>query len=220
MVKSAKTSNKPAAKSAKRGQPRLLNVGGGSKAIAIPAYYDGFEHLLLDVDPKGKPDILSDARELASLEAAQFDAIYCSHNLEHYFPHDVPKVLSGFVHVLKPGGFAEIRVPDIDAVLKTYVERGMDIEDVLYTSPAGPVRVRDVIYGFAPEIARSGQDFYAHKTAFTTKSLAAALTRAGFHTVLQRPGRLYELLVLGFRQRPDKGLSDLLDLNVRADEGP
>jgi SAM-dependent methyltransferase len=208
----AKKTTAKTAKPAKGGKPRLLNVGGGSKAIAIPEYYGGFDHLLLDVDPKGKPDIVADARELAGLEAGQFDAIYCSHNLEHYFAHDVPKVLSGFVHVLKPGGFAEIRVPDIDAVLKAYVERGMDIEDVLYDSPAGPIRVRDVIYGFGPEIARSGTDFYAHKTAFTARSLAAAMTRAGFHLVYRRPGRLFELHVTGFCKKPTVAQRSLLAL--------
>ena len=63
---------------------RLLNVGGGSKTIAIPPHYAGWEHLLLDVDTKSAPDVVCDARELASLPAAQYDAIYCSHNLEHY----------------------------------------------------------------------------------------------------------------------------------------
>lgn len=82
-------------------QPKVLNVGGNSKAIALPPIFDGYEHLLLDIDPTGKPDLLCDARELTSTPAAQYDAVYCSHNLEHYFRHDVPRVLAGFIHVLK-----------------------------------------------------------------------------------------------------------------------
>ena len=62
---------------------RVLNVGGASKQIPIPAYFNGWEHLLLDVDPRGSPDIVCDARLLTTLPAGQFDAIYCSHNLEH-----------------------------------------------------------------------------------------------------------------------------------------
>jgi len=85
---------------------RLLNVGGGSKSIPLPPEYAGFEHVLLDIDPSGKPDIVLDGRKILELGAEQFDAIYCSHNLEHYFRHHVPKVLAGFFHVLKPGGFA------------------------------------------------------------------------------------------------------------------
>ena len=41
---------------------RLLNVGGGSKSIPIPAEYEGFDDVLLDVDPAGQPDIVLDGR--------------------------------------------------------------------------------------------------------------------------------------------------------------
>jgi SAM-dependent methyltransferase len=191
---------------------RVINVGGNSKAIRIPACYDAFEHLLLDIDPTGGPDLVCDAREMENLEAGQADAVYCSHNLEHYYPHDVPRVLAGFLHVLTPEGFAEIRVPDLGALITEVARRGLDIEDVLYTSPAGPVRVRDVIYGFAPKIEQSGQDFYAHRTGFTETSLAAALMRAGFRYILRRPGRPWELSVLAFRQNPVAWQQQLLDL--------
>ena len=56
--------------------------------------------------------------------------------------------------------------------MRSCVERGLDIDDVLYQSPAGPITVLDVIYGYAAEIESSGQDFFAHKTGFTEKSLA------------------------------------------------
>jgi predicted SAM-dependent methyltransferase len=58
----------------------------------VPPEYAGFEQVLLDLDPAGSPDIVCDARELTTLTARQFDAIYCSHNLEHYYRHEVPKV--------------------------------------------------------------------------------------------------------------------------------
>ena len=85
-------------------QRKVLNVGGGSKSIALPPQYAEFEHILLDIDPSDSPDIVCDARSLQDLEPEQFDAVYCSHNLEHYFWHDVPRVLDGFTHVLKPNG--------------------------------------------------------------------------------------------------------------------
>lgn len=126
---------------------RVLNVGGNSKAIPIPSYYAGWEHLLLDIDPSGNPDVVCDSRKLGELAADQFDAIYCSHNLEHYFRHDVARVLAGFQHVLKEDGFVDIRVPDMGAVFREVVEKNLDIEDVLYQSPSAPIRVIDVIYG-------------------------------------------------------------------------
>jgi SAM-dependent methyltransferase len=171
------------------GRRRVLNVGGNSKAIPIPAHYAGWEHLLLDIDPTGGPDIVCDARDLTGLPGGQFDAVYCSHNLEHYHRHEVPRVLRGFLHVLKPDGFVEIRVPDIDSVIAYVVRTGMDVEDTLYVSPAGPIAVSDVIYGYGKQIEQTGDDFFAHKTGFTAKSLTGALARAGFATtrVTQRP---------------------------------
>lgn len=61
------------------------------------------------------PDVVCDARQLSQLPRATYDAVYCSHNLEHYYRHDVPKVLAGFSHVLKVGGFVHIIVPDMGA---------------------------------------------------------------------------------------------------------
>jgi SAM-dependent methyltransferase len=182
---------------------RVLNVGGNSKAIPIPGHYAGWEHLLLDIDPRGRPDIVCDARLLPSLPAAQFDAVYCSHNLEHYYRHDGLRVLRGFLHVLKPDGFAEIHVPDLDTVMRHMIEHRVDLEDVLYTSPAGPMTPRDVFYGWGVEIERSGNDFYAHKTGFSANTLADTLKGAGFDTVLVLAAKeSFELCAFAFKKKP------------------
>jgi Methyltransferase domain len=194
---------------------KVLNVGGNSKAIAIPKHFEGWTHDLLDIDPRGRPDILCDARKLTTLAPNLYDAVYCSHNLEHYFAHEVPKVLRGFHHVLKPDGFAEIRVPDIALLMRTVVEKNLDLLDVLYQSPAGPVRVRDVLYGFGPEIERTGQDFYAHKTGFSPKSLALALRESAFaHQVVLR-GNL-EIRCYAFKQTPEIEQLEALGLHALA----
>ena len=190
---------------------KVLNVGGNSKAIALPAQYAEFEHVLLDIDPKGSPDIVCDARKLKTLEAGQFDAVYCSHNLEHYYRHDVQEVLLGFLHVLKDGGFAHILVPDIHEVMRVTIERGLDIDDVLYNSPAGPIMVLDVLYGYGVEIEQSGQDFFAHKTGFTRKSLTTALHNAGFANIYSVTGNL-EISALAFKGGPDPIARQLFSL--------
>ena len=184
-------------------QRKVLNVGGNSKAIPLPPLFDGYEHLLLDIDPKGSPDLLCDARELQTTPGAQFDAVYCSHNLEHYHRHDVPKVLAGFVHVLKPDGFAHIRVPDISEVMKTAVQRGLEPDDVLYQSPAGPIEVLDVLYGWGKQIESSGVDFFAHKTGFSRALLTKVLSAAGFQTVYTAVGNL-EISAIAFLRSPDE----------------
>lgn len=183
-------------------RPAVLNVGGASKSIPIPSHYASWQHLLLDISPGPDVDVVQDARELARLQASQFDAVYCSHNLEHYYKHDAKRVLSGFLHVLKPSGFVELRVPDMRAVLKAMIERKMDIDDVLYVSPAGPISVHDVIYGFGKEIERSGVDFFAHKQGFTAESLRVTLGGAGFAHVHVQENPGYELGAVAFKSEP------------------
>jgi ubiquinone/menaquinone biosynthesis C-methylase UbiE len=190
---------------------KVLNVGGNNKSIPLPPQYAEFEHLLLDIDPRGEPDLVCDARKLATLDAGQFDAIYCSHNLEHYYRHDVKKVLNGFLHVLNENGFAHIRVPDIQEVMRITMERNLDIDDFLYQSSAGPIMVSDVLYGYSVEIERSGQDFFGHKIGFTQKSLEKALQNAGFHKIYTTTRNL-EVVALAFKGIPDSYTSSLFDL--------
>ena len=156
---------------------------------------------MLDIDARGNPDIVCDARDLADPSIpGEFDAVYCSHNLEHYYVHDGRRVLHGFVHVLRDDGFAEIRVPDLESVMRHVVEKGMDIEDVLYRSSMGPITARDVIYGYAVEIERWGTDYYAHKTGFTGKSLMQMLRLAGFKQLfLMRLPAAFELRAFAFK---------------------
>ena len=191
---------------------RVLNVGGNSKAIPLPPQYAGFDHWLLDIDPTGEPDIVCDSREMSQLDTDIFDAVYCSHNLEHYHHHDVQRVLRGFLHVLKAGGFAHIRVPDMEAVMRAVVTNGLDIEDTLYQSPAGPISVLDVIYGYGRQIEESGQDFYAHKTGFTAKSLEKALIKAGFVHVYVATSDL-EISAIAFKNQVGRLGARLFDLS-------
>lgn len=179
----------------------VLNVGGGSKSIALPAHYAGWEHLLLDIQPREDVDLVHDGRDLLRFPANVYDAVYCSHNLEHYFRHEVPRVLQGFRHVLRNDGFCEIRVPDLGEVIREAVARHLELRSELYTSPAGPITVHDVIYGFGEEIRRTGNPYYAHKCGFTADSLVEALQRAGFAQVWLAPALApYEARTVAFIQ--------------------
>lgn len=190
---------------------KVLNVGGNSKAIPLPSQYEGWDHVLLDIDPTGNPDVVCDARELITLPESVYDSVYCSHNLEHYYHHDAKKVLAGFIHVLKDDGFVDIRVPDMDEVMRTVVEKNLDIDDVLYHSAAGPILVRDVMYGWGTQIESSGCDFFAHKTGFTEKSLLNMLDGAGFSWIFTRTGNL-EIAAIAFKDEPSDYLAKLLNI--------
>jgi len=195
--------------------PCVLNVGGGSKQIPIPDHYNGWNHLLLDIDPGGGADLIHDARDLEVLDGEKFDAVYCSHNLEHYYRHEGARVLRGFIHVLKPNGFVEIRVPDLNCVMRRVVSTGMDIEDVLYEGPSGPITVCDVIYGWGKVIEASGVDFYAHKTGFTAASLRAFLGQAGFARVfVGEVEETFEVQAFAFKMQPTEAQRALLPIVV------
>ncbi len=164
---------------------RVLNVGGGSKEIPIPAQYEGWDHDLLDIVDGPGVDVVCDARELrttALMLAELYDAVYCAHNLEHYHAHEVPLVLAGFKRCLKSGGGVHIVVPNLGQLMADMVEFRMDLESVIYECDGGPITPLDVIYGWGKEV-ETGNPFYAHKTGFTATRLHRVLLEAGFENV-------------------------------------
>jgi hypothetical protein len=175
----------------------------------MPPQNEEWDKVILDIDPAVNPDICIDARKLETVPGGGFNAVYCSHNLEHYHEHEVKTVLRGFYHVLTDDGFVDVRVPDVLAVMRQVVEFTMDLDTVLYHSPAGPIRVCDVMWGWQKEIERSGQPFFAHKTGFSEHTLARALSRGGFRHIWLDSER-YEIKALGFKQQPTQERLDSL----------
>jgi len=192
---------------------KVLNVGGNSKQIAIPEQYAGWQHDLLDIDPSNGPDIVADARLMNTLPTANYDAVYCSHNLEHYYLHDAKKVLAGFKHVLKPEGHAYIQVPDLQQLMQQVVAEKLDIFDVLYHSPMGPIRVCDVLYGHQGKIEHSGEEYFAHKMGFMQASLRMLLLAAGFAVVAMSVSRL-NITAIAFLQQPTEPQMRMFDIRV------
>jgi len=190
---------------------KLLNIGGNSKSIPLPAIYQGVIHHLLDIDPKGNPDVLCDARKLGEMKGLEYDIIYCSHNLEHYYKHDVIKVLLGFKKALKKGGAIHIVVPDMMAVFKEMISKDMDIDDILYQSALGPIMISDVIYGYSKQIEESGQDFFAHKTGFSINSLSSIVQEAGFIDIrVAQQG--YNIICIAFNTGHDNEVREIYGL--------
>lgn len=165
---------------------RLLNVGGGSKDTPIPAKYDGWDHDLLDIWDGPDVDYVCDARDMPNVNGPMspciYDAVYCAHNLEHYYDHDLPLVLAGFQFVLKPGGEVHIIVPNLGQLIADMAQYHIDLENVIYESAAGPITPLDVFFGYGVEVA-TGNPFYAHKTGFTATRLHRVLQEAGFQDV-------------------------------------
>ncbi len=194
------------------GKKTLLNVGGGSKAFPIPAIYDDYEQILLDVDQRSGADIVCDARSLLNISelANRFDVVYCAHNLEHYYRHDVPTVLAGFEKTLKKEGYVHIIVPDLSFVFSK-LANGADLNDVAYLSSAGPIRYSDILYGHENFIRDSGTDWMCHKNGFTERSLAALLSANGFSFVFTEIKSI-DLVAFAFLNVPSEECKKRLSL--------
>lgn len=171
--------------------PRTLyNLGSGPRRLfdLLPdtSAFSGWQEVRVDVDAGCKPDIQADLTDLRQvIPDGAADLIYCSHVIEHFFDHDVPKVLAEFARILHPDGAVVLRLPDLAAVVRSFDEG--DLERPLYHSPSGPIAALDVIYGHRRSIAE-GNTFMAHRTGFTEASLARRVLVAGFDEVQTVPG--------------------------------
>lgn len=160
---------------------RVLNTGSGpvGNQRLHPCFQNGaWQHVRLDINPKVQPDLIGSITDMrAIIPDASFDAIWCSHNLEHLYGHEVLPALREFSRVLGRDGFALITCPDLEQVATLLLERGMD--ETIYVSAAGPIAVADMLFGHRASIA-GGNTYMAHNTGFTTESLGNAILEAGF----------------------------------------
>jgi len=165
------------------GRKVVLHVGcGRSHAESLHPRFrsEEWQELRLDIDPDVKPDIVASIVDMSSVKADSVDAIWSSHNLEHVYAHEVPVVLRGFYRVLRPGGEALITMPDLQAVGK-FISSGK-LEDPVYVSPAGPISALDMVFGHRDSV-RAGNDFMAHRTGFSARTLSQKLRDAGFEDI-------------------------------------
>jgi len=145
-----------------------------------PFNSDEWQEIRFDIDPKTQPDIMGTMLDMSAVASGSVDAIYSSHNIEHLYPHEVPRALAEFRRVLAPTGFAVITCPDLQSVCALIAEN--KLMEPAYISPAGPIAPLDILYGHRPQIA-AGNLFMAHHCGFTLSSLIATLTAAGFGMV-------------------------------------
>lgn len=183
---------------------QVLNAGSGPYAperLHAAFQNPDWAEVRLDIDPSVRPDVIGSIVDLGALRDAAFDAIWCSHNLEHLHTHDVPKALAEFRRVLKPEGFALITTPDLEAIAKLVVDGRL--EDTAYQSPAGPITALDMLYGLSVAIA-NGHTFMAHHTGFTVDRLNRILINSGFAEAIVKRGTWYDLWALALMPEADK----------------
>lgn len=171
----------------------FLHVGCGTAPYSrLPGCFKtgAWKEVRLDIDPMTKPDIVASLTDMSMVPANSMDAVWSSHNLEHLEGYQVPIALAEMRRVLKPGGFALITLPNLEKIAQLIVTGRAD--DVLYTSPAGPITPLDMLYGHQKSV-KNGNTHMAHRTGFTAKRLSGVLTEAGFNEVRVMQGLNYDL---------------------------
>lgn len=167
-------------------QGLLLHVGCGGDPLPEWAA-EKYAEIRLDISPDHNPHVCASMTDMGAI--GEFDAIHCSHALEHLMPHEVPLALSEFHRALRPGGFAVIFVPDLEDVAAT--------EDVLFTAPCGEVTGLDLLYGLRKLLPV--MPHMAHRTGFVAGTIAAALHAAKFANVSVQRLENYNLMAIAVK---------------------
>ena len=189
----------------------LLHVGCGNKRKDRTTRGFNTEEwweIRLDIDAAVKPDVIGTLSDMSAVASGSVDALFSSHNIEHLYPHEVPRALREFQRVLKPDGFAVITCPDLRSICARVAEDAL--LEPAYESPMGPITPLDVIFGHGASIA-AGNLHMAHHTGYTRKTLSEALNAAGFKSVaaMERP-KFFDLWAIASKSAMDAALAKAL----------
>ena len=165
---------------------RVLHAGCGNEKL--PSHFANHEELRLDIDERVNPDVVANLVDMGDI--GQFQTTFCSHALEHLYPHEVDKALKEFLRVLENDGYSIFLVPDLEGLTPN--------EEVLYESAGGPIRAMDLFYGYRKALAEF--PYMAHHTGFTSESLKQALLNAGYTSVTTKRLENHNLVAIARKQ--------------------
>jgi SAM-dependent methyltransferase len=168
----------------------VLHVGCSGNTL--PPQMAHLKETRLDIDPQSNPDIVGDMADLPQ-GIGPYDAIFASHCLEHLPFNKIQPCLKGWLNVLKPGGVVILFLPDLEDLTPT--------DEVLYEAVCGPIKARDLFYGYSEFIEQ--HPYMQHLSGFTAATLRKHLEDAGFAnvTVVREGGGCYNLSAVGVRPK-------------------
>jgi len=183
----------------------ILNAGSGPvrPGPPHPAFPTSeWREIRVDIDPCNAPDLVCSFSNMREVVAdGRCDALWSSHSIEHLSDHEVLPTFKEFKRVLRDDGFAVVTCPNMTLIAKALIEE--DIESVAYVSPAGPIRLLDIIYGHAKSI-EAGKGFMAHRTGFTAERLGRVAAAAGFAEARVLEGDAFDLWAVLFMPGADR----------------
>jgi SAM-dependent methyltransferase len=183
----------------------VVNAGCGPRnGRQLPAMFEAWRQLRVDVDPALDPDVIADITDLSAIPSGSADAVWSAHCLEHLYVHQVGRALDEFHRVLRNDGFACIIVPDLQTIASYIVSD--QLEKVLYESPAGPITPHDVMFGLGAAVAR-GHVSMAHRCGFTPSAMLRHLHKSRFAEIVLRRRPSLELAAVALKKatgQPDE----------------
>lgn len=158
-----------------------LNIGCGTAGIPGWVNIDNSPSILLSRLPFGKQifqtpnwpsDVLrADVRKRIPFPNTSVSCVYSSHTFEHFTYEESRAVASECFRVLKPGGILRIVVPDLEILVRDYLDGQSDpLASHKFIS-------RLLLKASIREIVHAGAH---HKQMFDERSLAHMLREAGF----------------------------------------
>jgi predicted SAM-dependent methyltransferase len=178
-----------------------LHLGCGKR------YIPGFVHI--DIAEFPHIDYSVGIDKLPMLANDSVDLIYCCHAFEYFDRTQAAAVLSEWCRVLKPGGILRLAVPNFEALIKVFAERG-ELELIL-----GPLFGRIVV-----QTSQGAATLY-HRTVYDYKSLERLLLQSGLRSVRRYNWREtihkdYDDFSQAYIPHMDKDKGILVSLNVEA----
>ena len=138
------------------------------------------------------PDVfVHDVRKPMPFDDGTFSAVYASHLLEHLYQDEARRLLAECFRILRHGGVIRIVVPDLQAIVRTYLssaETGADgtpradrlNEQLSMRSPRA--QQGNILY----RIYSCLVDFHSHKWLYDVESLVFYLRQTGFVDASER----------------------------------
>lgn len=172
------------------GKRIVLHLGAGAKGGGdkLHPLFSGADWRAVRADTNAAlaPDLVIAPPQFTGVPDNSCDAVWSSHGFQRLDTFAVPAAFSEAFRVLREGGSLLITVPDLQAIARHVADGKM--EEPLYTTAAGPIKVLDILFGVEREM-RAGLEQFRHKTAYTAQGLGQHFKTAGFYNIeIKREG--------------------------------
>ena len=146
---------------------KRLHLGCGN--IRLPGFCN------VDILATTAVDVISDISKLDNFADSSIEQIYACHVLEHFSHDEAVRVLRRWFEVLAPGGELRVSVPDIDRIVKIYIDNWQHFQTPGNTPWIG------LLYG------GQGDPYDFHKTGFNFCWMRHLLDEIGYVQIAEYP---------------------------------